>query len=231
MAINLVSQTTFTTGVLIGDTGVNGATPSPTAVGGVDVSAALEIQSTSGGLVLPRMTSAQRTAIATPVNGMEVYDSTLNDTVVYMNGAWAQQNPATGFLYASGTLTAAQINGMFAAGVPLIPAQGANKSIIVNSFTANLIFGTAAFANGGNIRLQFGTVVGGSTAITGTIPATFLTGAAANLLTTVTGSFLQVTTAIGVNTPVSISNITAAFTAGGTCTLNWSIWYSVIPAQ
>jgi YD repeat-containing protein len=50
-------------------------------------SAALEIESTTGALLVPRMTQAQRTAL-TAVNGMIVYDTTNNAFYFYENGAW-----------------------------------------------------------------------------------------------------------------------------------------------
>ncbi|TDA85852.1 hypothetical protein E0702_17340, partial [Halomonas marinisediminis] len=40
-----------------------------------DASSALEVQSTEKGLLIPRMTSAQRTAIASPALGLLVYDT------------------------------------------------------------------------------------------------------------------------------------------------------------
>lgn len=51
-------------------------------------SAALEINSTTGALVVPRMTTSQRTAL-TPVNGMIIYDTGQNAFRKYQNGSWA----------------------------------------------------------------------------------------------------------------------------------------------
>lgn len=47
---------------------------------------ALEIAG-SRAMVMPRLTTAQRTALA-GINGMEVYDSTANQFYVYENGSW-----------------------------------------------------------------------------------------------------------------------------------------------
>jgi len=52
-------------------------------------SAIMDITSTIGALLLPRMTTVQRDAL-TPVNGMLIYDTTLNQTQTYENGAWRQ---------------------------------------------------------------------------------------------------------------------------------------------
>jgi hypothetical protein len=48
---------------------------------------ALEVDSTTGAVLLPRMTTSQRNALS-PVNGMMIYDTTQNAFRVYQNGAW-----------------------------------------------------------------------------------------------------------------------------------------------
>jgi hypothetical protein len=53
-------------------------------------SAKLEIESTAGGFLPPRMTTVQREAIASPANGLVVYDSNAQDLYVYRNGAWSR---------------------------------------------------------------------------------------------------------------------------------------------
>lgn len=50
-------------------------------------SAMLEVQSTTKGFLPPRMTTAQKNAIATPAAGLMVYDTTLNKLCVYTT-AW-----------------------------------------------------------------------------------------------------------------------------------------------
>lgn len=85
--------------------GINNATP--------HTSAMLDITSTNKGLLVPRVTTAQRTAIATPATGLLVYDTTLNLFYYYDGTAWrpfmignlswllggnAGTNPATQFV-------------------------------------------------------------------------------------------------------------------------------------
>ena len=55
-----------------------------------NTSAALDIESTTKGLLTPRMTAAQRVAITTPANGLVVYqtDSTPG-LYCYVNGSWS----------------------------------------------------------------------------------------------------------------------------------------------
>ncbi|MBN8674183.1 MAG: hypothetical protein J0L56_08615 [Chitinophagales bacterium] len=50
--------------------------------------AALDISSTSKGLLIPSMTGAQRTAIASPPNGLMVYDTDINQFYHYDGSAW-----------------------------------------------------------------------------------------------------------------------------------------------
>jgi hypothetical protein len=62
-----------------GKVGIGTATPATSAL--------LDLTSTAGALLLPRMTTTQKAAL-TAVNGMVVYDSTLNKFQGYENGAW-----------------------------------------------------------------------------------------------------------------------------------------------
>lgn len=55
-------------------------------------SAILDITSTSKGLLIPRMTTAQRTAIASPAKGLLVFDTDLSTFFFYNGSAWAQFN-------------------------------------------------------------------------------------------------------------------------------------------
>jgi len=48
-----------------------------------DGSAMLDVQSTSGGILIPRMTSAQRTSIASPAEGLLVYDTNSQSFFIY----------------------------------------------------------------------------------------------------------------------------------------------------
>ena len=53
-----------------------------------DASARLQVDSTTQGFLLPRMTSAQRTAIVTPAAGLMVYDTTTNKSYTYDGTTW-----------------------------------------------------------------------------------------------------------------------------------------------
>jgi hypothetical protein len=47
-----------------------------------------EISSTTGGVILPRMSTSNRTSISSPANGEMVYDTDLNKFYGYASGAW-----------------------------------------------------------------------------------------------------------------------------------------------
>ena len=63
-----------------GSVGIGTAAPNASAI--------LDLTSTTGALLIPRMTTTQRDAL-TAVNGMLIYNSTLNKFQGYENGAWA----------------------------------------------------------------------------------------------------------------------------------------------
>lgn len=213
------------TNLLVGDAGISGAPPTPTLVGGLPISA-FEFQSTTRAVALPRMTTAQVAAIATPADGMIAYNSDLNDLVVRKNGVFTQSNPLTGIQYATVTLTSAQVNSMFANGVALLAAPGAGLGYVVHGFSLNLIRVAASFTGGGNVYLEYG-AAGAGTAITGTIAAGAIT-AGANTNGYAAGSFAAVSST---NQPISITNATGAFANGGTSTVVVQIWYSVVASS
>jgi hypothetical protein len=57
-------------------------------IGTASPTAPLEVSSTTGGVIMPRMTTTQRNAIASPTNGEMVYDTDLNKFYGYANNAW-----------------------------------------------------------------------------------------------------------------------------------------------
>jgi hypothetical protein len=59
-------------------------------------SAMLHVNSTSKGLLMPRLTTAQRTAIASPANGLQVYDTNTNSFWFYKSTAWVELGAAGG---------------------------------------------------------------------------------------------------------------------------------------
>ncbi|OCB76906.1 hypothetical protein [Flavobacterium crassostreae] len=81
----------FFLNVAFAQVGIGTVTPDPSAV--------LELSSTTQGLLTPRMTTTQRTAIASPANGLMVYDTTLK-TFYYYDSAitsWVNMNAVTSY--------------------------------------------------------------------------------------------------------------------------------------
>lgn len=58
-----------------------------TAAGDVEIGGDLDMSTTSGALIVPRLTTSQRSAL-TPVNGMIIYNLSTNQFNFYENGAW-----------------------------------------------------------------------------------------------------------------------------------------------
>lgn len=65
-----------------GSVGIGTSTPHTSAV--------LEVQSTDKGMLIPRMTSMQRTSIATPAAGLLVFDNTTGTFWFYNGNAWKE---------------------------------------------------------------------------------------------------------------------------------------------
>ena len=59
-------------------------------------SAMLDVKSTSKGILIPRMTGAQRAAIAAPATGLQVYQTDAPAGIYYFNGSEHQQQSTEG---------------------------------------------------------------------------------------------------------------------------------------
>lgn len=112
-------------------------------------------------------------------------------------------------------LTAAQILGMAAAPVEVIPAI-AGKAIILDDFVFDLTGTATQFANGGVVNLQYkNTATGAGTTLHADIAAAVVTGATGRVVTQRIAKDLSATaTADIVGIGVYISNKTAAFITG-----------------
>ncbi len=65
-------------------------------------SAMLEVKSTAKGILIPRMTTLQRTGIGTPATGLQVYDTDLNLLYFYNGSTWASVATGSNYWTASG---------------------------------------------------------------------------------------------------------------------------------
>ncbi|MCF8239711.1 MAG: hypothetical protein K9I85_16220 [Saprospiraceae bacterium] len=69
-----------------------------------DPKAILDLSSTTSGLLIPRMTTAQRDEIVTPPIGLQVFNLTTNTIDIYKSTGWASAAftpPATNLVYVS----------------------------------------------------------------------------------------------------------------------------------
>lgn len=206
--------------------------PTPTLVNGVPVSCIVEYQSLQGGVLPVRMTTAQVNAIVTPINSLGLFDSTLGLEKMYQNGGWHSKVGV-----ASGTLTNANLAGMYAAPVNILPAPPAGYMYVVTNFVMNALNATAAFGGGGNIAIQYGNAANGVGPLaTAAVAAAILSTDAANRVASTTGILTQTLSANLIDGTLNhaglfISNIGAAFTVGGgaTGTATWRLMYTIIP--
>ena len=58
----------------------------------INAASLLELESTTKGLLIPRMTTAQRDAITSPPNGLQIYNTTTNKTECYRLTQWESVN-------------------------------------------------------------------------------------------------------------------------------------------
>lgn len=89
-AIRINSGETYVSGSFLGSgwwMQSNGATVLG-AQAAAAASALLDIRSTTRGFLPPRMTTTQKTAIATPATGLQVFDTTLNQMSYYNGTTW-----------------------------------------------------------------------------------------------------------------------------------------------
>ena len=70
-----------------------------------DASAALDITSTTAGLLIPRMTENQRVGISSPARGLMVYQTDLTSGFYYYNGSWGQKAPIDSPIFTGTTVT------------------------------------------------------------------------------------------------------------------------------
>ncbi len=90
---------TITTFSFSQNVGINGTGAAPVP------SAMLDVVSTTSGMLIPRMTTVQRTAIGAPANGLLVFDTNLNCVYMYLTatGTWRSMCDSFGPFYSETT--------------------------------------------------------------------------------------------------------------------------------
>ena len=96
-------------------------------------SAALDVSSTTKGMLVPRMTTGQRTTITAPAAGLMVYDVTLNGFYFYNGTVWAAVGGSS-----TGVAVIDLVASKIAATQTPLSAQGTNTGdVIVFDYVAN----------------------------------------------------------------------------------------------
>lgn len=129
--------------LLFAQVGINTTNP--------DLSAALDIKSTTQGLLMPRMTEAQRDAIVAPAPGLFIYNLDVNCFQFYKGTSWSKclSEVQSNKLVCS----TANANGVSVVGTPIQPSNTLSLDVIVNSpdtytFTTNTVNGYSFSASG-----------------------------------------------------------------------------------
>jgi|GEM_PF-959937 len=112
-------------------------------------SAQLDITSTSKGLLIPRMTTAQRNAVVSPANGLMVYDTNLNAFYFYNGSAWAAVNSGGGGSN-SWTTSGNNINNSNNGNVGIGTATGLKEKLSVKGNLFVTFTNPNDLVNGGN---------------------------------------------------------------------------------
>lgn len=217
MAINTISPTTYTTGMIVTDTTNSTNGSRDTIPSNLPLGVAFDVRSINGGIRVPSMTTSQINSL-TPQNGTIVYDSTLDTIKICEGGAYVANNPnpftallnesqSTMFLGSTRGPTASQLltaqNSIYigiAVGQALTTA---GDNLIIGTLTGNKITtgsGNVLLGTGSGTNLvtgQFNTLVGVSAGINMILDDSNNTGIGSLALSSGTG--MTNCTAIGAN--------------------------------
>jgi hypothetical protein len=156
----------------------------------INSSAALEIESTTKGFLPPRMTSTQRTAIAAPATGLQVYCTDCSPVGLYSyNGtAWTPVGSLSGASLDNGKILVGSASNVAAAVTPsgdvTIDNNGVSTIGTAKVTTAHLLDATIATADIANSAVTYAkiqnaaanTILGNGTATTGVVQEIATTG-------------------------------------------------------
>jgi hypothetical protein len=138
-----------------------------------DASAILEVNSTSKGVLLPRMTTSQREAITSPANGLLTYDNTTNSFWYNRNGNWTEINNQFRQMYvikSTGAQNFSVPSGVNLVYIEMWAAGGAGKSTTVSDLGGLVFHSTGGGGGAGSYAAFYLDVSAGGT-ISFSIPA------------------------------------------------------------
>lgn len=161
------------------------------------------------------------------VTGAKIDNATITDGKMVANTLTSASISKDVIQYVKVAVSAAEIQGMYAAPKQLIAAQGANTIIRIHDVTAEVDYGGAQYAAGGALALQYDNTANGAGVLaSAALPAATLNGFAADSVFGLAGAAAAGTAAATVNKGIFLSNLTAAFTTGSS-PVDLHISYSV----
>jgi hypothetical protein len=163
-----------------------------------NAAAILDITSTNRGLLLPRMTTTQRNAIASPVAGLTIYNSTSNCMNIFNGAGWNEL---------CGTATQGLIATIDCAGAT-------HNGTLTSGSAASSVSSVISYTGGNGLPYTGQTVTStGVTGLTATLSAGTMASGAGSLTYTITG------------TPSGSGTASFAISIGGqSCTLSRTVF-------
>jgi hypothetical protein len=158
----------FSPGLFAQNVAINATGAAPAA------SAMLDISSTTMGLLIPRMTSAQRVAIPAPGTGLKVYDTTTGTFWYYNGSVWVEELSGTnGWMLAGNTLAGTEKLGSLNAQPVRFYANNTERLRLISAGNF-LVGGTFTPVFGGDLMEAVGSAtfpypISGYTAVAGAI--------------------------------------------------------------
>jgi hypothetical protein len=133
----------------------------------VDPSAQLQVDSTVRGFLPPRMTSAQRIAIATPAEGLLVFDTDLNTLCEYSGASWKfELRLNTSAIQTSTSSTYSNVTQMVTpsleAGLYVLELKGIMQSTVITTGVGLRLFNGTAAVSTVNVNWGFSQAVSGT---------------------------------------------------------------------
>jgi hypothetical protein len=198
-------------------------------------SAMLDIESSSKGILIPRLTKTQRDAIVTPATGLMVFQTDNSPGFYYYTGTdWTKITAGNEAIYSGGTgidvtgttISNTGVTSFSAAGTGLTPNTTTNGAVTLEG-TLDLDNGGTGATTAAGARTNLGATTLGSNVFTLTNPSaiSFLRVNADNTVSALDATTFR--TAIGAGTSSTVGTITSIATndgiTGGTITSSGTI--------
>jgi len=155
--------TAIASGFLIADPTTLGYIPAPTMVNNVPVAACLELQSTEGAFLMPRVTDSEMNDISPAIDGMQVYNITHTAVYARAGGAWAPIGSA-----GAGTVTSITQGSNIVLSPSTISTTGSVSLNPVLTGLTSAAIGNVSISNS-NITANSSNLTMGSTAAIGVL--------------------------------------------------------------